>query len=55
MQYLNQLRFECQLDKGEKRHCPHMAVVNSAGLKQCEEGKLFLKLVKCFLSGRCGK
>lgn len=32
-----------------------MAVVNSAELKQCEEGKLFLKPVKCFLTGRCGK
>lgn len=32
-----------------------MAVVNPAELKQPEREKLFLKLVKRFLSGKCGK
>lgn len=59
MPYLNLLEFECQLHKGgEKKQtkkpqlCPHMAVVNSAELKQREQGTLFLKRGKCFLTGR---
>lgn len=60
MRYLNLLGFECQLDKGGKKTkqtkknqlCSHMAVVNSAGLKQRERETPFLKRGKCFLTGR---